>query len=635
MLAQEVYETVEQITITKHIKTTEHNGDVTSSDEEFIPCELCDEDHMAYMRCMDCMQNMCETAAKLHSRTKSTKNHRLVLLSNLDENSSCNHGEIFCLVCPTHNDTYRYFDRDCGCVICRDCFALNHTGHKCVNSAVAAKEFRETLDKSSKDVRLRIDSLVQAEKSIEEIAKNLNNNYTALNEKLESTFEKLYNHLIARHKELQVELHNLYYAKANHLTEQRDKLVHNRTNWEEYLSSADRALKMDVEKVTDVNTFDSLSTEFILHYQKLEKDMKKMENKPQPTLDSEVDETMELRIPENDFENLINRLITIGVVSDGKASANKSVAEGEDLTVCVHKKKEEPMVGSFKVKAYDNLGHIKKRGGDEIKVILKEVDPKKKKVIGEAIDEKSFTYNVIDHNNGSYTVTYQVLNDALTGEKELSVFLNDEAIQSSPFRMMFVRKYRLDAGVPEGPNLTDSSGIVNTKTFYEVSDNQSLAPVANRLLAGSNMDISKDGTRAVANLNVAFCKLQAPLNECPKITIRRSKGANPDIGYCDVAIFDTPNPSSTFAANGNIQGARIFWRIWNGEFYFNGKLVSTNPAGKYQGDSSYKFTVQYNINKVMFYMNETLVHSFNVSSTELLYLYVRPYYQHSTIELLP
>lgn len=167
-------------------------GDHTDTSD--FSCELCDEDHGAALRCIDCKQNMCDIAAKLHRRTKSTKHHRMLPIHDCidDENGTFRDASNeMCIVCPQHQDTYRYFDRDCGCCICRDCFALTHTGHKCVTSGVAAKEFRTELEKSSKEVKVKIDSFQVAEKALEEINRNLTVRYNELNEKLESTFEQV------------------------------------------------------------------------------------------------------------------------------------------------------------------------------------------------------------------------------------------------------------------------------------------------------------------------------------------------------------------------------------------------------------------------------------------------------------
>ena len=49
--------------------------------------------------------------------------------------------------CPEHNDQeFRFFDEDCGRVICRDCHTLKHNGHKCVTLAEAASKYRKEME---------------------------------------------------------------------------------------------------------------------------------------------------------------------------------------------------------------------------------------------------------------------------------------------------------------------------------------------------------------------------------------------------------------------------------------------------------------------------------------------------------
>ena len=49
-------------------------------------------------------------------------------------------------LCPEHNDPFRFFDENCGRVICRDCFALSHCGHTCVLVAEAASKYRQEME---------------------------------------------------------------------------------------------------------------------------------------------------------------------------------------------------------------------------------------------------------------------------------------------------------------------------------------------------------------------------------------------------------------------------------------------------------------------------------------------------------
>ena len=84
-------------------------------------CEACDEKHPATFCCLDCRENFCKTAAQFHKRSKASRDHRVVSLEELKANPQLASVSVFC---PEHNDQFRFFDKDCGRVICRDCYAL-------------------------------------------------------------------------------------------------------------------------------------------------------------------------------------------------------------------------------------------------------------------------------------------------------------------------------------------------------------------------------------------------------------------------------------------------------------------------------------------------------------------------------
>ena len=106
-------------------------------------CEACDEKHPATFFCLDCKENACKTAAQFHKRSKTSRDHRVVSLEELNANPQLASVSV---LCPEHNDQFRFFDKDCGLVICRDCYALNHSGHKCVTVAEAASKYRQQME---------------------------------------------------------------------------------------------------------------------------------------------------------------------------------------------------------------------------------------------------------------------------------------------------------------------------------------------------------------------------------------------------------------------------------------------------------------------------------------------------------
>ena len=106
-------------------------------------CEACVKKHPATFCCIDCKENMCATASEFHKRSKASCDHQVVSLEELKANPQLASLSVFC---PEHNDQFRFFDEDCGRVICRDCQALNHNSHKCVALAEAASKYRKEME---------------------------------------------------------------------------------------------------------------------------------------------------------------------------------------------------------------------------------------------------------------------------------------------------------------------------------------------------------------------------------------------------------------------------------------------------------------------------------------------------------
>ena len=109
-----------------------------------LDCEACDKKHPANFSCLYCKKMMCKTAAQFHTRNKASCDHHVVSLEEMKANPQLAFLSVYC---PEHNDQeFRYFDEDCGHVICIDCHNLNHNGHKCVTLAEAASKYREEME---------------------------------------------------------------------------------------------------------------------------------------------------------------------------------------------------------------------------------------------------------------------------------------------------------------------------------------------------------------------------------------------------------------------------------------------------------------------------------------------------------
>ena len=128
-------------------------------------CEACDEKHPATFFCLDCKENMCKTAAQFHKRSKLSRDHHVVTFKELKANPQLASVSV---LCPEHNDQFRFFDENCGHVICRDCYALNHNGHKCVLVAEAASKYRQEMEALVTKASCQVEKIKAAEGQVME-----------------------------------------------------------------------------------------------------------------------------------------------------------------------------------------------------------------------------------------------------------------------------------------------------------------------------------------------------------------------------------------------------------------------------------------------------------------------------------
>jgi len=142
-------------------------------------CSACESGHAAAFWCVDCKENFCQEASTWHTRTKLTAKHRVVSLEELKA-----HPELLLrgaasssFICAEHDEAFRFYDEQCGQVICRDCVALSHNGHKCCSLAVAAAKCREDIGAVLSQAVTRAKQVEEAERVADQVKHNLNQNY--------------------------------------------------------------------------------------------------------------------------------------------------------------------------------------------------------------------------------------------------------------------------------------------------------------------------------------------------------------------------------------------------------------------------------------------------------------------------
>ena len=112
---------------------------------------------------------MCKDAARWHVRHRAFRDHRVVLLEE-------------------HNEQFRFFDEDCGHVVCRDCVTLKHNGHKCLSLAEAAAKYRQEMEALVTKASTQAEEIKGAETKVEGVSLELKQAYEKEAALLQATF---------------------------------------------------------------------------------------------------------------------------------------------------------------------------------------------------------------------------------------------------------------------------------------------------------------------------------------------------------------------------------------------------------------------------------------------------------------
>ena len=407
-------------------------------------CETCDDDqHPATSCCLDCKENMCKDAARWHVRHRAFRDHRVVSLEELKANPKLAAVPVFC---SEHNEQFRFFDEDCGHVVCRDCVTLKHNGHKCSSLAEAASKYRQEMEALATKASTHAEEIKAAEAKVEGVSLELKQAYEKQAALIQGTFKEvrlyfctflpivnvvvvfffflfiviicltingfnvflvlqLVAAVTAQEQLLMNELGNLYKTKSFTLIEQRDRLRVFEVCLESAVQRANTAVLSPGNAELLVARSDIVST------------LEALERQP-PDLEVQSNSTLKFSF---DIEQLVELLSKVGFVSNGSACAANTTATGSGLKVAATGR-----VASFTITAHDAQGRLCGVGGDLFVAELKQVT-----------GEQKVKVNVKDNGDGTYLASYTAPADK-KGDYTMSVLSHGSHIQGSPFNIQLV-----------------------------------------------------------------------------------------------------------------------------------------------------------------------------------------------------
>lgn len=161
-----------------------------------IPCACVGILDYIYSVVSNSVQDMCGSQGESHLRARASHGHNLRPVRDQPRAPTAS-------LCVAHNQVYRFYDTVCACLVCQDCLALQHSGHKCVTMAAAAKSARKKLDASAAEMERRCRVATEALSQIRAAQATLSHDTAAANTALQAAFNEVLTRLSLRTKDVE------------------------------------------------------------------------------------------------------------------------------------------------------------------------------------------------------------------------------------------------------------------------------------------------------------------------------------------------------------------------------------------------------------------------------------------------
>ena len=395
-----------------------------------VPCDSCEDDQagssIAY--CNDCQDFLCEECWKAHQKVRSCRSHSSILLkesaiskvdmpvNKVDTPMSSSDNDTKCI---DHTLPLKYYCTQCSIPVCAECSVTAHNGHPVCELSNQAEKSKLALRNITEKLKVYGQCLETTIPAIDKRKQVVESQTSKVENKIKQAFAKLYELIRKREEALLQECNEIAIAKETRLTlhqERIQELLACLNLWCS-LSSIATNEYTDVQLLSIARTLLNRATSL----------QEQFTNTP-----TDVCETACITAEVN-TDSLIAMVAEVGSVVDSSPSSNNT-------TVIIPRTK---------------LGI-----GAEMKVTVVSRDRSGKWLDeGGSIVRCSLRYNggkcveccVNDNDDGTYTVTIQ---SKILGQHQLSITINGQVIQGSPFRLEVV---------PQGDyrNVNDPVQVVN------------------------------------------------------------------------------------------------------------------------------------------------------------------------------
>lgn len=168
------------------------------TEEKQVNCEYCLEDDIetvAFGKCVDCDEFLCERCAKAHSRAKATREHEIIILAELNSEKgkkiARSKRRVCCAVHP--KEQVNFYCQTCEKAICAmSCRMLEHIQHDCIQLEDAAKTFESEVQDDLRALKTKVSAFEKAIQETEDLRKASNDHAQSLKTKIQKQANQLH-----------------------------------------------------------------------------------------------------------------------------------------------------------------------------------------------------------------------------------------------------------------------------------------------------------------------------------------------------------------------------------------------------------------------------------------------------------
>ena len=383
---------------------------------EQMKCSECDKDDPVVSFCPECSWLLCHACNDHHKRNKRHRGHAVVPLTELRSDKDAPIQTK--LLCKEHDEQLKYYCETCDELICMYCTVKKHNGHHHDSVKQMATKHRNELKKITDPVEGMIRNLSEAHDNIEKMIQKIRKRGEEVDKKIDLDYDKLLGKLMKQKDEVKQQARDAVSQKGKAMITQLEDVA------------SMQAKLMNIKELTDAleqsSDQETLSAkgEVADRVEQLTNAYKKVNIQP-------VESAAMDFVPIKDPFPVLGHLF---------AYVNPHTAEVCNLTECtlVGKKVEFTIITKYR-----NAGPCIS-GGSQVSIQLTSF-------MGDVT-----TGEVWDNNDGSYTASFVA---EQVGESKLSVLINGEQTQESPYSIVVGRNYQ---AIDKPSKIVHNNGSIGT-----------------------------------------------------------------------------------------------------------------------------------------------------------------------------